>query len=362
MRKLIFNIFLSCIFATQAQALNYKVETLASDLDHPWSIAILPNGDYLVALQVGKLVRVSADGIVGEALTGTPSTHYFKQGGYFDVVLDPSFEQNNTLYLSFAHGNSSAHSTRVIKAQLGTDGLINVKPIFTGKVTVDTGKHFGGRLAFLPDNTLLLTTGDSGDYRNAAQDKNSHLGKIVRFTKNGGVPSDNPYANAVGGDQYVWSYGHRNPQGLAVDYTTSIVYQHEHGPKGGDEVNVISAGKNYGWPVASYGLNYSGTRVSPYQTLPGMIDGIKVWVPSIAPSGLAIYRGAMFPEWDGNLLVGGLKGLDVRRLVIQDEAVTEENSMFPEIKSRIRDVRVGPAGAIYVLTDGPSGTLYRISR
>lgn len=362
MRKLIFILLASCVFVTHAQALDYKVETLTSDLNQPWSIAFLPNGDYLIALKVGKLIRVSADGTVGEALAGAPNTYYFKQGGYFDVVLDPNFEQNNTLYLSFAHGNSSAHSTRVIKAQLGAEGLTDVTPIFTGKVTFDTGKHYGGRLAFLPDDTLILSTGDGGDYRNAAQDKNSHLGKILRFTKDGEVPADNPFSNQSGGDGYVWSYGHRNPQGLAVDYATGVVYQHEHGPKGGDEVNVISAGSNYGWPAASYGVNYSGTRVSPYKTLPGMVDGIKVWVPGISPSGLAIYRGDLFPEWNGNLFVGGLMGLNVRRLVMQEEAVSEEHSMFPEIKARIRDVRVGPTGAIYILTDGPSGTLYKITR
>ncbi len=366
MRKLIVILLASCTFYTYAQAqvqnTGYSLTTIATELNQPWSVAFLPNGDYLVALRVGQIVRISASGEVSEPLAGTPETLVHGQGGYFDVVLDPDFEQNATLYLSFAHGDRSNNATRVVKAQLRDNTLENVTPIFTTNVSKDTGAHYGGRLAFLPDDTLLLTTGDGFQYRDAAQIKNNQMGKTIRFNRDGSVPSDNPFVSSKDGAELVWSYGHRNPQGLVVDPATGIVYQHEHGPKGGDEVNVLTAGANYGWPVATYGVNYSGALVSPHQTLEGVTDGIKVWVPSIAPSGLAIMRGNMFPEWDGDLFVGALVDQEVRHLTLQEGKVVSEAAVFPEIKARIRDVRLGPDGSLYVLTDGPDGMLYRVSR
>lgn len=351
------------IAATQASdqgAVGYKIETVAEGLDFPWSIAFLPSGDFLVALRVGEVRRISAAGEVGEPLAGLPDTYVAGQGGYFDILLDPDFASNQTVYLSFAHGTATENGTRIIKGTLSDTAVENVQTLFTVSPLKDTPVHYGGKMIFLQDGTLLMTTGDGFQYREAAQDKFSLLGKIIRINKDGSVPRDNPYADGRQGDPKVWSYGHRSPQGLVLDDATGIVYMHEHGAQGGDELNAILPALNYGWPAATKGINYSGAYVSPLQSAPGIEEPLTYWVPSIAPSGLAIYDGAAFPQWQGDLFVGALVDQEVRHLRIESGKVVSEVAVFTEIGARIRDIRVGPDGFLYILTDSESGKVLRV--
>jgi len=342
----------------------YQVETLASGLDHPWSIAFLPNRSFLVSLRSGNLHRISSNGDVEPALENTPTSYVRSQGGYFDILLDPEFRQNQRIYLSYAGGTSKANATEVISATLGDNRLENTRSVFKVTPGKDTPLHYGGRMALLADGTILMTSGDGFQYREAAQDPFSQLGKVVRFNRDGSVPGDNPFADGKRADPYVYTMGHRNAQGLYVDSKTDTVYLHEHGAKGGDEVNILQAGKNYGWPAATHGVNYTGAIISPHKSLPGMEDPIKVWVPSIAPSGLTLYQGERFPAWNNSLLVGALVDREIRRLQLDTDnpsVITKEESLFPEIGERMRDVRVGPDGNIYLLTDSSNGRILRIS-
>ena len=348
------------LFTVSSTKADYQLETVAENFNYPWSIAFLPDGDYLVATRSGELRSVSQDGAVSEPLADTPDTYVAGQGGYFDVVLDPDFKSNDTIYLAFAHGLADANGTRVVSATLREDRIENVKPIFTVDPKKDTPAHYGGRLLFLPDGTLLLTTGDGFEYREAAQDKFSQLGKVIRINKDGSVPKDNPYANGQKGDPRVWSYGHRNPQGLAIDPDSGAVYLHEHGPQGGDELNLIEPGRNYGWPAITHGINYSGAYVSPFKEAPGMEQPLTYWVPSIAPSGLAYYQGDAFPQWRGDLFVGALVNREVRRIHMENGRAVAEEALFGELDSRIRDVREGPDGYLYLLTDSERGKLIRV--
>ena len=339
---------------------SYRLEIVAEDLENPWSIAFLPNGEYLLSMLHGELRRLSEDGKLGEPLRNTPATYYAGQGGYFDVTLDPEFTTNQTIYLSFAHGERKANATRVIKAKLTQDSIENVSTIFTQQPTKDTSAHYGGRLQFINDGTLLITTGDGFNYREAAQDTFNQLGKVIRINKDGTVPNNNPFADGLKGDAKVYSYGHRNPQGLSYDATSNTIYMHEHGPKGGDEVNIVEPANNYGWPATSYGVNYSGALITPFKQAEGVTDPIHYWVPSIAPSGLAYYYGDAFPEWEGNLFVGALVDQEIRQLTLENGKVIKEQTMFNEIEERIRDVRVNAKGHLYILTDGKSGKLIRV--
>lgn len=360
-RFIVFAILAVMPFAGVVKAVDYELESVAQNLDYPWSIAFLPSGDYLVSLRVGELRRISKTGDSNVQIQNTPDTFVKSQGGYFDVVLDPDFAQNNLIYLALAHGDNKANTVRVIRAELQDDALINITPIFTASPTKDTPMHYGGRLLFLNDASLLLVTGDGYEYREASQDPFSQLGKIIRMDTDGKPVSDNPFADGKFGDPHVYSFGHRNPQGLSYDAANNIIYMHEHGPKGGDEVNVVTAGANYGWPVVSYGVNYSGARVSPFEQKEGIVDPIKYWVPSIAPSGLAYYGGAAFPDWQGDLFVGALVDKEVRRLDLLDGKVINEETLFSELGSRIREVRQGPDGFLYLLTDSPTGRLVRVT-
>ncbi|MGY8786228.1 MAG: PQQ-dependent sugar dehydrogenase [Pseudomonadales bacterium] len=341
-------------------AAGYKIETLAEGLDFPWSIAFLPNGNFLVALRVGEVRRISATGEVGEPLTGLPDTYVASQGGYFDVMLDPDYASNQTIYLSFAHGTAAENGTRIIKGTLHDTAVENIQTLFTVSPLKDTPVHYGGKMIFLQDGTLMMTTGDGFQYREAAQDRFNLLGKIIRINKDGSVPSDNPYADGSQGDPKVWSYGHRSPQGLVLDDATGIVYMHEHGAQGGDELNAILPALNYGWPAVTKGVNYSGAYVSPLTSAPGIEEPLTYWVPSIAPSGLAIYDGAAFPQWQGDLFIGALVDQEVRHLKMESGKIVSEAPVFSEINARIRDVRVGPDGFLYILTDSDSGKVLRV--
>ena len=336
----------------------YAIDEIASGLDFPWSVAFLPNGDYLVAERSGRLLRIA--GSERHEIAGVPDTYVAGQGGFFDIVLDPSFGDNRLVYLSFADGGKRANRTAVIRGRLEADRIVDSDVILQVEPDKNTAHHYGGRMAFLPDGTLLITTGEGFAFRDQAQDINSQFGKTLRIHADGSIPEDNPYRAKGGPAAKVWTWGHRNPQGLAVDTVNGTVWLHEHGPRGGDEVNRLVAGANYGWPAITYGVDYSGARISPYTEYEGMEQPVTYWDPSIAPSGLTVYRGAAFPDWSGNLFVGALKDRDVRRLVVVDGKVIEEEVLFANIGERIRDIRTSPDGFLYILTDSRNGRLLRI--
>ncbi|MFT5209244.1 MAG: glucose/arabinose dehydrogenase [Flavobacterium sp.] len=350
---------LLAISAPPAHA-DYQLETVAEGLNFPWSIAFLPDGDYLVATRPGELLRISEAGEVSEPFTGVPDTLVAGQGGYFDIMLDNNFATNQTVYLSFAWGTLDANATRIVKGRLSDAGLEDTEVLFTVSPTKAGGAHYGGKMIQLSDDTIVLSTGDGFEYREAAQDKFSQLGKIIRLNKDGSAPVDNPFANGEAGNPFVWSYGHRNTQGLVVEKSTNTIYNHEHGPQGGDEINLVEKAKNYGWPAITYGINYSGAYVSPFQKARGMEQPLKYWVPSIAPSGFALYQGDAFPAWRGDFFVGALVDKEVRRVDMENGKVVAEEPLFSELDARIRDVRVGPDGFLYLLTDSISGALIRV--
>jgi glucose/arabinose dehydrogenase len=355
----VFTLLLLCV-AQPVLAADYSIDALAENLENPWCVATLPSGDLLITERAGQLKRLeTATGQISE-ISNVPEVYFAGQGGLFDVLLDPDFASNQIIYLSYAGGEPSANATRISRARLSGNALEDVETIFSATPDKDTPQHYGGRMVLLPDNTLLLTTGDGFEYREAAQDPNSNLGKTIRINLDGSLPADNPFS-AGGGHPAVWTYGHRNPQGLAVDPANGAVYLHEHGPRGGDEINVLEPGSNYGWPGTSHGLDYSGAKISPFTEYPGIQSPLKVWVPSIAPSGLTIYRGEQFPQWQGSLFVGALVDEEVRRVSFADDGLAEE-AVFPEINARIRDIRSTPDGALLIVTDGTPGTVYRISR
>jgi glucose/arabinose dehydrogenase len=343
--------------ALTAAAPAVKVETVATGLDHPWSVAFLPDGRVLVTERKGTLRLIQNGKLVAAPVEGVPPVYHAGQGGLLDVLPHPKFIENRLVYLSYAAGNPSKNLTRIVRGRLENGRLADVRQIFDVRPPKDTPVHYGGRMAWLPDGTLVMTTGDGFEYREAAQDKASQLGKIVRMRDDGTTPDDNPFP-----DSAVYSLGHRNPQGLAVDPVTKRLYAHEHGPAGGDEVNVIVPGGNYGWPVATFGRDYSGASISPFRRYKGMRDAIVVWTPSIAPSGLAVVDGPMFPEWRGDLLVGALVTKQVRRIDMVNGKPGAQSNAFPQIKARIRDVRMAPDGAIWATTDEDAGRVLRISR
>jgi len=342
-----------------AQA-SYSLETVAENLNFPWSIAFTPEGDYLVAMRSGVVRRISAGGEVSPALEGLPASYVLSQGGYFDITLDPGFTDNQRIYLSFAYGTPELNGTRIVTGRLNGNRVEHVTPIFTVSPLKDTAVHYGGKMLFLPDGTLVMTTGDGFEYREAAQDTFNLMGKIIRINSDGSIPAGNPYASNGLGNAAVWSYGHRNPQGLVLDKMSGHLYSHEHGAKGGDELNLIKPDTNYGWPAVTKGVNYSGAYVSPLRSAPGIEEPLTYWDPSIGASGLAIYDGDAFPNWRGKLFIGALVDEEVRMLTLSDGRVVDEQAMFSEIGARIRDVRTGPDGMLYLLTDSEQGKVIRV--
>ena len=333
----------------------YRLETFATGLELPWSLAFLPDGSALVTELPGRLRRISARGEVGEPIENVPPVYFAGQGGLFEVVLHPDFAHNQLVYLSYAAGPPQSNATTVARGRLQENRLEKPEVIFENTPRKDTPVHYGGRMAFLPDGTLLLTTGEGFNYREAAQDIHSGLGKVLRMNDDGSPAAGNPFPDAP----YVYSYGHRNPQGLAIA-ADGTIWLHEHGPMGGDEVNRIEPGLNYGWPAITFGLDYNGAIISPHTAWPGMQQPEHFWVPSIAPSGLAIYSGGLFPQWQGDLFVGALVNHDVHHLTVKDGEITGEEALFGELAARIRDVRNGPDGALWILTNGSPGQVIRV--
>jgi glucose/arabinose dehydrogenase len=339
----------------------YKVTEIAKGLDHPWSMAFLPDGSMLVTERVGRLRLIKGGALLPEPIGGVPAVHTGSQAGLFDIVLHPNFAQNQIVYLTYAAGTKAANDTQVARARFDGGTLQDLRVIFKAMPLKDTDNHYGGRLAFLPDGTFALTIGEGFEYREQAQDLTSDLGKIVRLNEDGSVPRDNPFVGRASARPEIYTWGHRNEQGLIFDAQSGRLYETEHGPRGGDELNIIVAGRNYGWPVITYGMDYSGAYVSPYTQRTGLEQPVIYWTPSIAPSGLAIYRGDQFPAWRGDLFVGALAFKHLRRVHLDERgSVVYQEQLLNNLHWRIRDVRVAPDGYIYVCTDETDGRVLKL--
>jgi glucose/arabinose dehydrogenase len=359
-------IFLSTHFTSFAAQLppfpSYKIQEVASGLNFPWSLAFLPDGGLLVTERTGQLIKIT-DSDVSKLVTGLPTDIYVEgQGGLLEVVLHPDFSINRWLYFSYAVGDDDKNALQVVRAKLIDNKLTEKKVVFTVTPFKSTPVHFAGRMAFLPDKTLLITSGDGFDYREDAQRLNSLLGKTIRINDDGSAPTNNPFVteNPDSPNNYVFSYGHRNHQGILYDAQRNVIFSNEHGPDGGDELNIIQAGVNYGWPVITRGLDYIGSRISPFTEYANMQQPRLDWTPSIAPSGMAVHQGNLFSELNGDLLVSVLKFKEVRWLQMNGVKVVGQTSLFKELEQRIRDVRVHPDGSIYILTDSENGKVLRI--
>ena len=338
----------------------YVVDTVARGVRNPWSLAFLPDGAMLVSEKYGTLQRFAPGSAQGESIEGGPSAWQFEDGGLLDLALDPDFRHNRMLYLSFSEGDSTRNHTALYRARLDGRRLVEGRVIFRASPDKRGAGHPGGRLLFLPDETLLLTIGDGYDYRDQAQQLGSDLGKVVRLDREGRPAPGNPFADSAGARPEIYSYGHRNPQGLLLDPRDGSIWEHEHGPKGGDEINRLRTGLNYGWPLTTHGVDYSGELISTRQIADGVEPPTLVWVPSIAPSGFALYLGQAFPEWTGDFFVGALKERSLRRVRLRNGEVVLQETLLRELKARIRDVRVGPDGLLYLLTDDANGALLRL--
>jgi glucose/arabinose dehydrogenase len=346
----------------KTEAATFRVKEVAGGLEHPWSVAFLPDGGMLVTERPGRLRLVETGRLRAAPVEGVPEVYAQDQGGLLDVVLDPEFERNRWIYLSYSHAEGGRTTTRVMRARYAPEGLFEQRVIFAAEPLVRSSKHFGSRLAFGRDGTLFVTMGERSNQRQEAQNLGNHLGKVLRIHRDGSVPEDNPFVGRAGVAPEIYTFGHRNPQGLAVNPRDGRVWEQEHGARGGDEVNVLEPGANYGWPEVAYGVNYDGSTIgSGRREAAGVEPPLFYWDPSIAPSGMTFYTGDRFPGWRGDVLVGALRFRLVSRLDLDEQGrvVKEERSLEGEL-GRIRDVRTGPDGLVYLLTDEDEGGLYRL--
>ncbi len=337
----------------------FRVTTVTRGLEYPWSLAFLPDGSMLVTERPGRL-RVIRDGrLEPKPVQGLPAIAEVGQGGLLDIALDPDFARNRLIYLSYAGAGPGGHGTEVARARLTEAGLSGWQTLLVVEPKSSGGRHFGSRLGFGPDGQLYVTSGERGEPERA-QDLGDLAGTVIRLTADGAVPPDNPFIGRPGARPEIFSYGHRNPQGLAIDRATGRIWAVEHGPRGGDELNLIRPGANYGWPVITYGMSYAGFKIGEGSAKPGMAQPATHWVPSISPSGLTYYDGDAFPKWRGNLFAGALSGQLLVRLELDGERVVGEERLLEELGERIRDVRQGPDGRLYLLTDDDDGALLRL--
>ena len=335
-----------------------RVETVAGGLRHPWGLAFLLDGRMLVTERTGRLRIVGKDGAKSKPLKGVPEVLAADQGGLLDVALDPKFSENGLVYISYSEPGEGGAGTAVARATLGDDSLENLDVIFRQKPKVDRALHFGSRLVFSPDGKLFVTLGERFKF-DPAQDLSTTLGKIVRINPDGSVPDDNPFVGQEGKLPEIYSYGHRNSQGAAIHPETGKLWENEFGPLGGDELNVIEPGKNYGWPAVSWGKHYNGKQIPDPPTRPEFTDAIKHWTPVISPSGMTFYTADAIPDWKGNLLIAGLTSAGIVRLTLDGEKVTGEERIA--LGNRIRNVTQGPDGAVYALTDTGDGEILRLT-
>jgi aldose sugar dehydrogenase len=340
-----------------------EVRTIARGLVNPWALAFLPDGKMLVTERPGRMRIVTTEGQISPPLKGVPDVWASGQGGLLDVVVDKSFPQNKTIYFCFAERTEGGGRTTVARAKLNEDNgrLDDVKIIFRQQGPLSSGNHYGCRIAQADDGNLFVALGDHFTHRDQAQNLGNHLGKLIRIAPDGSVPSGNPFAGRTDAKPEIWSYGHRNVQALAINPASGDPWEIEHGPRGGDELNLIGKGKNYGWPVIGYGIDYSGAKIHDATAKDGMEQPLKYWVPSIAPSGMAFYTGTLFPKWDGSLFTGALRGAMLVRLTLNGNSVTSEERLLQNLHERIRDVRQGPDGALWLLTDSSNGRVLRVA-
>jgi len=340
---------------------DFHVVTVVQELNHPWSLTFLPGGDYLVSERRGKLWRISSGGRKIE-ITGVPEVYHHGQGGLLDIALEPGFEDGGWLYFSYAAA-ASAHediaNTQTARAKLNLqkNRLTDIEVIFRAVPKVAGDNHWGSRLLFASDGNLFITLGERFDYKEEAQNLENHLGAVVRVAPDGNVPPDNPFVGQGDKRPEIYSYGHRNAQGISLHPETGKIWIHEHGPKGGDEINRIRKGKNYGWPLITYGVNYDGSPITNQTKAENMEQPLYYWLPSIAPCGMAFVNSKLYPEWNGSLLVGSLKFQYLERLFLKDGRVIGREKLFEKI-GRLRNVKQAPKGEIYFAVEGKG--IYKI--
>ena len=351
-------LFLTPLILKAEESIDYSYTVLAEGLDRPWSMAVVDDENIIFTELSGNLRQIK-DGILLEPVLGVPEVLFKGQGGMSGVVLDPNYETNKKIYLAFSARDKGERSNtlKVISAVLSNNALSDLEEIFQAYPSRNTALHYGAKMTFLEDGTLLITSGDGFNYREKAQSLDNHFGKILRINKDGSIPKDNPYTDNLDALSEIWSYGHRNPQGI-LNYNGKIIGL-EHGPMGGDEINIIEPGNNYGWPAITYGKDYNGSTISPFTEMEGMEQPIKYWVPSIAPSGIMFYDKDLFPNWKGNLFVSSMKPGSVRRLEFDGNKILNEFIVFDDL-SRIRDIAVLPDGSILLATDGSGGEIIKV--
>ena len=345
----------------QSEKHAFRISSLVTGLENPWSVAFLPDGRFLITERAGRLRLVSSDfKLDPKPIDGLPEVVSHGQGGLFDVVLHPQYAQNGWIYWAYNAPGPGGWGTALARGKLQGQRMTDVQVLFSMQPKTRSGFHFGGRIVFDQAGFVYLTLGDRGD-KDRAQKLDDHAGSVIRLHDDGRVPANNPFVKTAGAFAEKWTLGNRNMQGAALHPQTGELWTHEHGPQGGDEVNVMRSGLNYGWPVITYGVNYGlGTKIGEGQEKPGMVQALKVWVPSIAPSGMAFVSGSQFPQWQGSLLIGALRGQMLVRLTLDGEKVVSEERLFQGRPGRIRDVRMGPDGLVYLLTDDVQGALLRI--
>ena len=337
-----------------------EVETVARGLEHPWGIVHLPDGRMLVTERPGRLRLVSREGRLSEPLTGVPAVFARGQGGLLDVTLSPTFAEDRLVYLSFSEPEGDRAGTAVARGRLGERGLEGTEVVWRQRPKVQSTNHWGSRVVFRGDGTMFVTLGDRFNYRQRAQDLTSTIGKVVRIRPDGSVPDDNPFRGREGALAEIWSYGHRNIQAAAIEPGTDRLWTVEHGARGGDELNHPEAGKNYGWPTITYGVDYSGAKIGEGVAKEGMEQPVYYWDPVIAPSGMTFYTGDAYPGWKGSAFIGSLTPGQLVRLALRNGKVEREERYLNDLGERIRDVAQGPDGLLYLITDSDQGRILRL--
>lgn len=345
-----------------SEGYDFLLQTVTKGLEHPWSMVFLSEEDILVTERPGRL-RLIVDGALQEdSVDGLPDITAEGQGGLLDIALHPEFDDNGWLYLSYSHEvDDGGLSTHLARGQYANGELTDVEVLFKGSPGMRGGQHFGSRIVIDDDYYVYLTIGDRGDM-NSAQDLTNHAGTTIRLHDDGSIPDDNPWVDDDDGLDEIYTWGNRNAQGMVIHPDTKEIWQHEHGPRGGDEINIVKAGANYGWPEMTHGVNYDGSQITEHTSLPGKEDPILHWTPSIAPSGMDFYQGEIFPEWQGDLFVGALAGQKLQRLRFEGTELVLQEDLLQEFNTRIRDVRTGPDGTLWILTDETDGRLMRFVR
>lgn len=337
----------------------FEAVTLASGLDRPWGMAFLPGDEGILITEKSGRVRLYRDGLLPGAVPGGPNAVSWGQGGLLDIAIHPDFETNRLVYFTYAGRGEGGASTELARARFTGREFEKLEVLFKARPKTRASVHFGSRLVFDRTGHLFVTYGDRGR-RDDAQDLSVHQGSIFRFTADGRIPADNPFVGRAGAQPEIYTYGNRNVQGAALHPETGVLWTHEHGPQGGDEINIIRKGVNYGWPAITYGEEYGGGPVSDHTALPGMAQPVLHWTPSIAPSGMAFYTGGAFPKWKGNIFVGALAKQHLRRVILRGDEVVGQEVLLADMEERIRDVENGPDGYLYVLTDSVDGRLIRL--